>query len=83
MTLALLLVPLGFLPPDTPLPPANPTRKSGPNMPFGLAFLGTVFSEFKLISFAYAYEQAIHTRLKVRAFPAAIPKTQLADVIGT
>lgn len=74
---------LGFFPPDTPLPPAEPTRKSGPNMPFGLAFLGTAFSEFKLISFAYAYEQATHTRLKVYAFPGAIPKTQLADVIGT
>ncbi|EIW53237.1 amidase signature enzyme [Trametes versicolor FP-101664 SS1] len=76
-------VPLGFCPPDTPLSPAEPTRKSGPNMPFGLAFLGTAFSEFKLISLAYVYEQATHTRLKVRAFPAAIPKTQLADVIGT
>lgn len=78
-----LLVPLGFLPPDTPLPPVEPTRESGPNMPFGLAFLGTAFSEFRLISYAYAYEQATHTRLKVRAFPAAIPTTQLADVIGT
>lgn len=51
-------------------------------MPFGLAFTGTAFSEFKLISFAFAYEQATHTRLKVRGFPAAIPKTQLADVVG-
>ncbi|KAI0634590.1 amidase signature enzyme [Trametes polyzona] len=75
-------VPLGFLPPDTPLSPAQPTRESGPNMPFGLAFLGTAFSEFELIGFAFAYEQATHTRLKVRAFPAAIPKTQLADVVS-
>ena len=51
-------------------------------MPFGLAFLGTAFSEFKLISLAFAYEQATHTRLKVLAFPEAIPKTQLADVVG-
>ncbi|KAH9848126.1 amidase signature enzyme [Lenzites betulinus] len=78
----IVTVPLGFLPPDTPLSPAQPTRESGPNMPFGLSFLGTAFSEFKLISFAFAYEQATHTRLKVRAFPAAIPKTQLADVVG-
>ncbi|KAH9848128.1 amidase signature enzyme [Lenzites betulinus] len=78
----IVTVPLGFLPADTPLSPAQPTRESGPNMPFGLAFLGTAFSEFKLISFAFAYEQATHTRLKVRAFPAAIPKTQLADVVG-
>ncbi|KAI0672166.1 amidase signature enzyme [Trametes maxima] len=78
----IVTVPLGFLPADTPLSPAEPTRASGPNMPFGLAFLGTAFSEFKLISLAFAYEQATHTRLKVRAFPAAIPKTQLADVVG-
>ncbi|OJT10452.1 hypothetical protein TRAPUB_13051 [Trametes pubescens] len=78
----IVTVPLGFLPPDTPLSPAQPTRESGPNMPFGLSFLGTAFSEFKLISFAFAYEQATHTRLKVRAFPEAIPKTQLSDIVG-
>ncbi|KAI8988997.1 amidase signature enzyme [Trametes punicea] len=78
----IVTVPLGFLPPNTPLSPAKPTRESGPNMPFGLAFLGTAFSEFKLISLAFAYEQATHTRLRVRAFPEAIPKTQLADVVG-
>ncbi|KAI0357728.1 amidase signature enzyme [Trametes cingulata] len=78
----IVTVPLGFLPADTPLSPAQPTRESGPNMPFGLSFLGTAFSEFELISFAFAYEQATHTRLKVRAFPAAIPKTQLADIVG-
>ena len=73
-------VPLGFLPADTPLAPARPVRESGPNQPFGLSFLGTAFSEFALVSYAFAYEQATHTRLKVRAFPAAIPKTQLEDV---
>ncbi|KAI0649775.1 amidase signature enzyme [Trametes meyenii] len=77
----IVTVPLGFLPADTPLSPAEPTRESGPNMPFGLAFLGTAFSEFRLVSLAFAYEQATHTRLRVRAFPAAIPKTQLADVV--
>ncbi|KAI0819882.1 amidase signature domain-containing protein [Trametes gibbosa] len=78
----IVTVPLGFLPTNTPLAPAKPTRESGPNMPFGLAFLGTAFSEFELISLAFAYEQATHTRLKVRAFPAAIPKTQLAELVG-
>ncbi|KAI0704182.1 amidase signature enzyme [Cerioporus squamosus] len=77
----LVTVPLGFLPPDTPLAPAEPTRKSGPNQPFGLAFMGTAWTEFELISYAYAYEQATHTRLKVRAFPEAVPTTQLADVV--
>ena len=75
-------MPLGFLPTTTPLSPATPIRATGPNQPFGLAFVGTAFSEFDLISFAYAYEQATHTRLKIRAYPAAIPKTQLADIVG-
>ena len=75
-------VPLGFQPADTPLAPAEPTRSNGPNMPFGIAFMGTAFSEFQLISFAFAYEQATHTRLKQLAFPAAIPKTQLKDVVS-
>ncbi|TFK78316.1 amidase signature enzyme [Polyporus arcularius HHB13444] len=78
----IVMVPLGFLPPDTPLAPAEPTRISGPNQPFGIAFIGTAWKEFQLISYAYAYEQATHTRLKVRAFPEAVPTTQLADVVG-
>ena len=44
--------------------------------------MGTAFSEFKLISYAFAYEQATHNRLKQLAMPNAIPKTQLVDVIG-
>lgn len=78
----LVAVPLGFQPANTPLAPAQPTRSSGPNQPFGISFMGTAFSEFKLISFAFAYEQATHNRLKQLAFPEAIPKTQLKDVIG-
>ena len=62
--------------------PATPTRKSGPNMPFGIAFMGTAFNEFDLISFAYTYEQATPNRLRIRAFPEAIPKTQLADIVS-
>lgn len=44
--------------------------------------MGTAFSEFELIKYAYAYEQATQTRLKQLAYPEAIPKTQLGDVIG-
>ena len=44
--------------------------------------MGTAFSEFKLVGFAFAYEQKTKTRLARKAFPAAIPKTQLKDVIG-
>ena len=75
------IVPLGFLPPNTTLSPAQPTRSSGPNMPFGIAFVGTAFSEFELVKFAFAYEQATHTRTKQLAFTEAIPKTQLVDIV--
>ena len=75
-------VPLGFLPPNTTLAPARPTRSSGPNQPFGIAFVGTAFSEFELVGFAFAYEQKTQTRLARKAFAEAIPKTQLVDVIG-
>ncbi|OBZ76635.1 hypothetical protein A0H81_03090 [Grifola frondosa] len=78
----IITVPLGFQPANTTLSPAEPTRAMGPNMPFGISFIGTAFSEFELITFAFAYEQATHTRLKVLAFPEAIPKTQLVDVVG-
>jgi len=75
-------VPLGFLPADRAMPPAEPTRMKGPNEPFGIAFVGTAFSEFDLVKYAYAYEQATQARLKMRAYPEAIPKTQLQDVLG-
>ncbi|TCD67177.1 hypothetical protein EIP91_000403 [Steccherinum ochraceum] len=78
----IISIPLGFQPPNTTLAPAMPTRATGPNMPFGIAFIGTAFSEFKLVSYGFAYEQATHTRLKQLAFAAAIPKTQLVDVVG-
>ncbi|KAF8531845.1 amidase signature enzyme [Gautieria morchelliformis] len=69
---------------DTVVPtPANPIIDNAPGIPFGISFMGTAFSEFKLISYAFAYEQKTHNRLKRLAFPAAIPKTQLKDVIGS
>ncbi|KAI0062507.1 amidase signature enzyme [Artomyces pyxidatus] len=75
-------VPLGFQPDNVTATPADPVIENGPGFPFGISFMGTAFSEFSLITYAFAYEQATHTRLKRLAFPAAIPKTQLADVIG-
>ncbi|KAF7307742.1 Amidase domain-containing protein [Mycena kentingensis (nom. inval.)] len=53
-----------------------------PGVPFGLSFLGTAFTDFELISYAYAYEQKTQTRLARKAFAAAIPKTQLEDVVN-
>ncbi|KAA1474556.1 amidase signature enzyme [Dentipellis sp. KUC8613] len=78
----IVTVPLGFQPDNVTATPANPVIENAPGLPFGLAFMGTAFSEFDLITYAFTYEQATHTRLKRLAFPAAIPKTQLKDVIG-
>lgn len=80
-----MTVPLGFHPDNTTVVPgsAGPlTVFPAPGVPFGLSFLGTAFSESKLIGFAYAFEQATQVRLQRKAFPAAIPKTQLVDIIG-
>jgi amidase len=77
----IITVPLGFQPDDVAAGPANPVVENAPGLPFGIVFMGTAFSEFNLIKFAFAYEQATHTRRKRLAFPAAIPTTQLADVM--
>lgn len=53
-----------------------------PGLPFGLQFMGAAYTEFDLIGFAYAYEQRTKTRLQRKAIPAAIPKTQLKDIIN-
>ncbi|EJD01995.1 amidase signature enzyme [Fomitiporia mediterranea MF3/22] len=79
----IVTVPLGFYPDNVTIQSAGPlTVYPAPGVPLGLSFLGTAFSEFDLIGFAFAYEQKTKTRLQRRAFPAAIPTTQLQDVIG-
>ncbi|KAH8111583.1 amidase signature enzyme [Phellopilus nigrolimitatus] len=77
-----ITVPLGFQPDNQTVSPANPIIENAPGIPFGIAFMGTALSEFKLVGLAFAYEQATHNRLKRLAFPEAIPKTQLKDVVG-
>ncbi|KAG0703594.1 amidase signature domain-containing protein [Suillus ampliporus] len=79
----LISVPLGFQPEDVELVPAtpSPTHIQAPGLPFGIVFMGTAYSEFKLISFAYAFEQATHVRLQRRAYDDAIPRTQLTNVM--
>lgn len=73
---------MGFQPDEVTPTPAEPTISVAPGVPFGISFIGTAFSEPQLIGFAFAYEQATQHRLKRLAFPEAIPKTQLKDVIG-
>jgi amidase len=71
---------LGFYPPNVTIKSAGPvTVYPAPGVPFGLAFLGTQFSEYKLVGYAYAYEQRTMTRLQGK--PYVVPQTQLADVI--
>ncbi|KAG6380231.1 amidase signature domain-containing protein [Boletus reticuloceps] len=80
----LVSVPLGFLPDATESKPNPPTplHDKAPGMPFGLCFMGTAYSEYQLIGFAYAFEQATHVRLARKAFADAIPKTQLKDIVA-
>ncbi|KAF7967507.1 hypothetical protein HWV62_41416 [Athelia sp. TMB] len=74
-------VPLGFQPQDLVPTAPSPTIKKAPGAPFGISFSGSAFSEFKLISLAFAYEQATLARLGRRAYEEAIPVTQLKDVM--
>ncbi|KAJ7432102.1 amidase signature enzyme [Mycena galericulata] len=79
----IVTVPLGFFPENVTIKPEGPeTVYPAPGVPFGLSFFGAAYSDFDLIGFAFAYEQKTQTRLMRLAFPAAIPTTQLKDVIG-
>ena len=74
-------VPLGFYPADTVLVPAGRGLYAiGPNLPFGLSFLGEKFSEELLIGLAYAFEQRTMVRTQVQ--PYLVPRTELVDVVG-
>jgi amidase len=75
-------VPLGFYPPDTPISTNNrgDLNKLGPNLPFGLSFVGEKFSEELLIGLAYAFEQKTQVRGTVQ--PIVVPTTELVDVVG-
>ena len=83
----IITVPLGFLPSDTP-PNTNKNTTllnlpiyPAPNIPFGLSFIGTAYSEARLIELAYSYEQATLISRKGKPFKTAIPKTQLSDIV--
>ncbi|KAI1121650.1 glutamyl-tRNA amidotransferase subunit A [Nemania abortiva] len=74
-------VPMGAYPPDQPVQTDTwGLVETGPNIPFGLGFLGTRFTDAKLIGLAYAYEQRTMTRKSVR--PYIMPRTELQDVVG-
>ncbi|KAK6580224.1 hypothetical protein PZA11_007246 [Diplocarpon coronariae] len=52
----------------------------GPNIPFGISFIGAKWSEESLIGYAYAFEQRTNFRSRTR--PYLTPSTQLADVVN-
>lgn len=74
-------VPLGRYPDDMPIVKNDfgDLVQLGPNVPFGISFLGESFSEEKLIGMAYAFEQRTMVRQKVH--PYVHPKTELRDVV--
>lgn len=53
---------------------------SGPQIPFGLSFMGARFTEADLIGFAYDYEQATHHRNDVQ--PYIVPNIEINDVLA-
>ncbi|ODA77771.1 hypothetical protein RJ55_06373 [Drechmeria coniospora] len=55
---------------------------TGPNMPFGISFVGEPWSEESLIGMAYAFEQRTKAREKVKPWASSTPKTELEHVVG-
>ncbi|PSS28134.1 hypothetical protein M430DRAFT_24495 [Amorphotheca resinae ATCC 22711] len=79
--LPVVTVPMGFYPSNSTVVKSEHWGlvQVGPNIPFGLSFLGPKWSEEKLIGFAYAFEQRTHIRSKVQ--PYIVPNIQLGDVV--
>jgi amidase len=75
-------VPMGFYPSNTTIimNSRDTLVATGPNIPFGLSFLGPAWSEATLIGFAYAYEQRTMVRNMVQ--PYITPNTELFDIVG-
>lgn len=74
-------VPMGVYPPSTPviLNPFGNQVNIGPNIPFGVSFLGDLFSEEGLVGMAYAYEQ--RTKIRDTIKPYVQPNTELWDIV--
>ncbi|PHH68917.1 hypothetical protein CDD82_189 [Ophiocordyceps australis] len=72
-------VPLGYYPADTPIEmdQTGQTVVQGPNMPFGLSFLGAKWTEERLIGLAHSYQQHTGTRRQQRQ--QVVPSAELAS----
>ncbi|TKA66220.1 hypothetical protein B0A55_10230 [Friedmanniomyces simplex] len=75
-------VPMGFYPANwtVTLNGFGNLVATGPNVPFGLSFMGRKWSEADLIGFAYAYEQRTMHRNDVQ--PYLVPNIELADFVS-
>ncbi|KAH7098078.1 amidase signature enzyme [Auriculariales sp. MPI-PUGE-AT-0066] len=79
----IVTIPMGFYPKHTkPEEDEWGIVYPAPGMPMGISFIGRAFSETKLLGLAYSYEQATQFRLERKAYAAAVPKTQLRDIVG-
>ncbi|KAJ4377758.1 hypothetical protein N0V83_000588 [Neocucurbitaria cava] len=78
-----ITVPLGAFPSNTTVVTnrRGDLNATAPNIPFGLAFAGALWSEADLIGFAYAYEQRTNVRKKVHPYIEAT--IELVDVVGS
>lgn len=79
--LPIISVPLGRHPDGTEMvrDPKGHLVQIGPNVPFGISFMGRAWSEENLIGFAYAFEQ--RTMVRRRFFPYVVPKTELKSTL--
>lgn len=75
--LPIISVPLGRHPDDSDviMDDKGHLVQSGPNVPFGISFLGRAWSEETLLALAYAFEQRTMVRRKV--VPYIVPRTEL------
>ncbi|KAK0546385.1 hypothetical protein OC845_004627 [Tilletia horrida] len=75
-------VPMGFMAGNTTSQPGTYPPWPFPHAPAGLCFVAEHWAEEKLMAYAYAFEHATgHVRRTRSPFEAAIPKTQLRDVM--
>lgn len=78
-----ITVPMGFYPAtwNVTLNGFGNLVATGPNVPFGLSFMGAKFSEADLIGFAYAYEQRTMHRNDIQ--PYLVPNIEISDILAS
>lgn len=77
----IISVPMGYHPADAPVTmrPRGDLVRTGPGVPFGMAFMGKYWSEERLIGLAYGFER--RTMVREQGERYLQPRTELADVM--